>query len=83
MSKHVSFPAEHLSSHDIGKRIQVITVDGAKITDTLTRIVAEDRNGVTELYLTFASVNSVAYSMSGGAFQVNPLQYVKRMDDEA
>lgn len=81
MSKHVSFPASHLSAYDIGKRIQVITVDGAKITDVLTRVTAEDHNGVTRLYLTFASVNSVAYCMTSGAFEVKPDQYVRRIGE--
>lgn len=77
MSKHVSFPAAHLSSFDIGTRLQVVTTDGAKITDTLTKIVAKAGGGVTELYLTFESLNS--NTSFSGAFQVDPKQFVKRV----
>jgi hypothetical protein len=85
MSKSVSFPAEHLSAYDIGKRIQVKTPDGAKITDELVRIVSfRKETGDVKVFLHFANVLSareVTHRVEYG-FEVDPQQYVRRMDGE-
>lgn len=78
MSKHVSFPAAHLSAHEIGKRIQVITVDGVKIADTMTGLFIsrdDDRKGVTRIFVMFENVKSY-YS-----HEIDPEQFVKRADE--
>ena len=82
MSKHVSFPASHLSSFDLGNRIQVITADGAKVIDTLVGISATLRNGQKRLLLSFQNVTAVAgeYAHGAGAFELNPEQFVRRID---
>lgn len=80
MSKHVSFPASHLSAHEVGKRVQVITVDGAKIADTLTRIVASNTDGKVRLFLHFENVGNDPYS--GHGFEVALDQFVKRIDED-
>ena len=82
MSKHVSFPAAHLSAHEVGKRIQVITIDGAKITDTLTRIVVKLDGGKARIFLTFANVGYTD-SYGSGAFEIYPDQFVKRIDEDS
>jgi len=82
MSKHVSFPASHLSAYDLGKRIQVITAEGAKVTDTLIGVSATLRDGKTRLLLSFQNVTYAAdnYMTGAGAFEVQPDQYVRRID---
>lgn len=83
---NVSFPAEHLSAYDIGKRIQIKTPEGAKITDELTRIVAFRNNeGVAKLFLHFASVvhaSALTHIRTEYGFEVDPEQMVRRMDDK-
>jgi len=82
MSKHVSFPASHLSAFELGKRIQVITKDGAKIADTLTKITATvDNKGVAHLYLNFENVGTDPYN--GASFEVALDQFVKRIDEDS
>lgn len=80
----VSFPASHLSSYDVGKRLKVITKSGAIVTDVLTQITASfnpDRME-TRLFLQFVSVLSttaVTHRDDRG-FEVDPSQFVKRVD---
>lgn len=79
---NVSFPAEFLSAHDIGHRIQVITVDGAKITDELNMIktyTGADRK--TVLLLNFKNTMSPRAMTHAGpqGFEVALKQFVKRI----
>jgi len=76
MSKHVSFPASHLSAFEVGKRVQVVTVDGAKITDTLTGLFVKQEGDKVKLFVQFGSINQAFNS-----FEVNPDQFVKRIDE--
>lgn len=76
----VSFPASHLSAYEIGKRIQVITTDGAKIADTLTKIVAVQDGDKPSLFLSFENVTSIDGLYSERGFQVALDQYVKRIE---
>jgi hypothetical protein len=84
MSHNVSFPAEHLSAYDIGKRIQIISPEGAKITDELTRIIAfRNDKGVAKLFLHFANVlhpTALTHLRTEYGFEVNPEQMVKRVE---
>lgn len=86
MSKHVSFPAAHLSAYDIGKRMRVITIAGAQIEDTLCRITTSlDSNGKTRLFLNF--MHALPTQIHSGreydrGFEVKLDQMVKRIDDE-
>lgn len=84
MSKHVSFPASHLSHYEIGKRIRVITVEGAKIEDTLTELhVGPSGNGnPARIRLRFASVGFYDRGGMDGTFEVAPDQHVKRIDED-
>jgi hypothetical protein len=85
VSKHVSFPASHLSAFDIGNRIRAITVDGAKIEDTLTRIdTFRNSDGKVVLFLHFSTaipLSNLHLNNSRG-FHVELDQMVKRIDDE-
>jgi hypothetical protein len=80
---NVSFPAKMLSSYDIGHRVQVITAEGAKITDTLVGINTYRRNnGTVFLFLTFENVTStklVTHPGSQAGVMVELEQYVKRV----
>ena len=84
MSDKVSFPAEHLSAYDIGKRIQIVSPDGAKITDELVRIVSfRKETGDVKIFLHFANVLSareVTHRVEYG-FEVDPTQMVKRVSE--
>lgn len=56
------FPAQFLSASDIGKRVKVTTVDGAKITDRLTSVTAKEVGiGLdgrrTNMYVTFETIS--------------------------
>lgn len=81
MSKHVSFPASHISAYEVGKRLQVITKAGAKIADTLTSVTVKLDAGSPRIFLGFANVShSDAYG--NGDVEVLADQYVKRIEDE-
>lgn len=81
---NVSFPAEHLSAYDIGKRIQIMSPEGAKITDELTKIVAfRSETGVAKMFLHFANVihpATVTHMRTEYGFEVDPEQMVKRVE---
>jgi hypothetical protein len=82
---NVSFPASHLSAFDIGKRLQVITTEGAKITDKLVQLTTKQcRNGQVFLYLYFEntlSTRSVTHPGNESGFMVDLNQFVKRVGE--
>lgn len=87
MSKHISFPASHLSAYEIGKRVRVITKEGAKIEDTLTSITTHlCLDGKVALFLRFANAQSpngdIYNDRTRYGFEVALDQMVKRIDDE-
>lgn len=78
-----SFPASHLSAYEIGKRIKAITLDGATITDTLTKIVTyADRSGEVKLFLHFKNTlpTKSAEYLDARGFEMALDQHVKRVD---
>lgn len=78
-----SFPASHLSAYEIGKRIKAITLDGATITDTLTKITTyADRTGKVRLFLHFQNAipSKSAEYLDERGFEVALTQFVKRVD---
>lgn len=80
-TQHISFPASHLSAHEVGRRIQVITKDGAKIADTLTGLSVKLDGGKARIFLRFANVG-LHDSYGNGDFEVLPEQFVKRIEGD-
>lgn len=82
---NVSFPASHLSAYDIGKRIKAITLDGATITDKLTKITTYlTKDGEVALFLHFASAlpTASAHYLDERGFRVALDQMVKRVGND-
>ena len=88
----VKFPAEHLSAFDIGHRVTVTTLEGARITDKLTGISvrpetihyssANGKRGAfprARLYVNFESVGRDPNS--GPGFELALDSWVKRHEE--
>jgi hypothetical protein len=82
MSKHISFPAEHISAYEIGKRLRAITKEGAKVEDVVKalRVIAGGEGKPNRIFLWFQNVPANSYDDRG--FEILPDQMVKRIDDD-
>lgn len=80
MSKHISFPAEHISAYEVGKRLRVIAKSGAKIEDVVTQVRIVSDNGANRVFLWFKNVPADDYGQRG--FEVALDQMVKRIEDD-
>lgn len=87
MAEGTKFPAKHLSAFDVGRRVTVTTIHGAKITDKLTGISTRyspgPQGGIptrTVLCVTFENVGRDPYDGYLG-YEVDLESWVKRHDD--